>query len=352
MYGGFALGVGWLLPLAILSGLALLWQRRRQPRTDLVRAAVLLWLTWLAGYTLVFSMLHHVNAYYTGVIVPAIGALVGTGAAWAWRASRERHTRWVVPAVLALCTSYSVLLLNVAGTNWSWLRAAVGALGAIAVLASALYLWPRAAGGEGSRTRAGRFVALLALAALVIAPAIGSLSLVGHQSGPYTFAFSQSGLGSFGEPAGESLAARYRRPVARLLHYIEPRTLGQRYLIATGGADEAAALIAATGRAVLPIGGYSGEMPIPNSSEMSRVIASHQLRFVSIEPRSNDVRLIWVLQTCRLIPGYETHSDISPRQARLYDCLGSVPLTGAGRETSRPRAGQPRARSPGKISIG
>ena len=47
---------GWLLPAAVVAAASILVARRRRPRTDLPRAGVLLWGTWLLALAVVFSV--------------------------------------------------------------------------------------------------------------------------------------------------------------------------------------------------------------------------------------------------------------------------------------------------------
>ena len=85
--------VGWLLPFAAIGAIASLALRFRAPRTDLARAAVLMWTLWLAVHFVVFSLMGGIiHSYYVVVMAPAIGALVGTGTVDLWRA-RSAHPR-------------------------------------------------------------------------------------------------------------------------------------------------------------------------------------------------------------------------------------------------------------------
>lgn len=72
--------ISWLLPfagLALAAGLILLWKR---PRTDLARAALLLWGGWLAVHVVVFSFAAGTfHPYYSTAMGPAIAALTGAG---------------------------------------------------------------------------------------------------------------------------------------------------------------------------------------------------------------------------------------------------------------------------------
>ena len=79
----------WLLPAAaivLVGGLA--W-RMRAPRTDRLRAALMLWGSWLVVSGAVFSFSSGViHTYYTVELAPAIAALAGIGAAVLWQRRR------------------------------------------------------------------------------------------------------------------------------------------------------------------------------------------------------------------------------------------------------------------------
>src|SRR5204863_3226161 len=78
--------IAWLLPAALILLAAGLWLTRRAPRVDRTRAAFLLWGGWLVVTALTFSFMQGIfHAYYTVALAPAIGALVGVGAAVLWR---------------------------------------------------------------------------------------------------------------------------------------------------------------------------------------------------------------------------------------------------------------------------
>jgi 4-amino-4-deoxy-L-arabinose transferase-like glycosyltransferase len=78
--------ISWLIPAALLFGLAGLWWTRRAPRTDRTRAALLLWGGWLVVTGLMFSYAQGIiHPYYTVALAPAIAALVGIGAVACWR---------------------------------------------------------------------------------------------------------------------------------------------------------------------------------------------------------------------------------------------------------------------------
>ncbi len=73
--------VAWLLPAALVALVAgLVWTARR-PRTDQLRAGLLVWGSWLLVTALVFSLMAGTfHGYYTVALAPAVAALVGIGA--------------------------------------------------------------------------------------------------------------------------------------------------------------------------------------------------------------------------------------------------------------------------------
>ncbi|MGI5226876.1 glycosyltransferase family 39 protein [Actinoallomurus sp. CA-142502] len=87
--------ISWLLPFAALVlvvGVVTLWKR---PRTDLARAAVVLWGGWLVVHFVIFSFSDGtMHPYYTTALAPAVGALTGIGGTLslrAYRSSSRRH---------------------------------------------------------------------------------------------------------------------------------------------------------------------------------------------------------------------------------------------------------------------
>ncbi|GGJ87003.1 hypothetical protein GCM10010123_15750 [Pilimelia anulata] len=82
--------VAWLLPAALALLVVGLIITLRAARTDRTRAGFLLWGGWLLVTGGVFSAMQGIfHAYYTVALAPAIGALVGAGAAVLW--PRRRH---------------------------------------------------------------------------------------------------------------------------------------------------------------------------------------------------------------------------------------------------------------------
>lgn len=155
MFGDSAGGqISWLLPAALLLLVAGLVLRGRAPRTDLRRAALVVWGGWLVVTMLVFSFMAGIfHDYYTVALAPAIAAVVGLGGAELW----ERRGRWWARVLLALAIAgtggWGAVLLVRTG-SLTWLAIVVAAAGMLAGAGVLL----------AHRLRRGMVVALAALA--------------------------------------------------------------------------------------------------------------------------------------------------------------------------------------------
>lgn len=188
--------IAWLLPAAlVLAGLTL-WFTLRRPRTDAVRAEVVVWLGWLLVTGVTFSLMAGIfHAYYTVALAPAVAALVGIGGAEAWR---RRHTPWVAAVLAATVLGSAVwaaVLLGRAADWQTWLRPtvlALGVLAAAAVLVTSL-----------TRLRSlAPVAAALAIATGLLGPTAYTLQTVGTA---HTGSIPSAGpavAGAFGRPGG------------------------------------------------------------------------------------------------------------------------------------------------------
>jgi 4-amino-4-deoxy-L-arabinose transferase-like glycosyltransferase len=125
----------WLLPASLLALLAGLWARRRAPRTDRKRAALILWGGWLLVTAAIFSFGQGViHTYYTVALAPAIAALVAIGGALWWPQRASAPARLLAALVVAASAAWACVLL---GRDASWqplLTPLVAVTGALAVL--------------------------------------------------------------------------------------------------------------------------------------------------------------------------------------------------------------------------
>lgn len=310
----FAGQVGWLLPLA-LAGLAIgLWARRREPRTDLARAAYLLWGGWLLVHVLVFSFMSGIiHSYYTVAMAPAIGALVGGGLVELWRL-RSAHRFGGVPLAAAVIGTAALAFVILERTPAFAPGLGLAALGIAAVAGMLLALPPLRRMARISVVLAGAAMLAMLLGPAAYAadtmqtaysggdPAAGPAA--GGQFGPGGDGGRVDGgaAGSFPAPrsgaqppgtapgrapdgtdagAGTDGGERFAVDQA-LVEYLVANRGGTTWLVAVNGSSQAAAIQLATGVPVMAMGGFSGGDPAPSVERLATLVSSGQLRFVIV----------------------------------------------------------------------
>ncbi len=187
--------VSWLIPAALVALVGLLWVTRRARRTDGVRAAALLWGSWLVVTGLVFSFAAGIiHPYYNVVLAPAIGGLVGIGGVRLWQDRSSLVSRLLLATGVVVSGIWAFRLLDRTPEWQPWLRYFV------LVLASATALAILALPFIGSRRRLALAVATVALAALLAAPlAYSAQTASSPQSGAIPSAGPGGGrFGGFG----------------------------------------------------------------------------------------------------------------------------------------------------------
>ncbi len=167
--GEFGFEIGWLVPAALLATVLVVLSRGRAPRTDLTRAAAILFGGWLVVDGLVLSLMHGmVHAYYCMSIAPPVAAMFAIGLHELWR----RREKWLYRGGLAvLVGGTGVWSWWVLGRNAQWVPGLRWTILVLAVVAVLALLGPWTAG-----TR--RAVALGAL----------GVGLVGALAGPAAYA--------------------------------------------------------------------------------------------------------------------------------------------------------------------
>ncbi|WP_037771022.1 ArnT family glycosyltransferase [Streptomyces sclerotialus] len=206
--------ISWLLPFAGIALAAGLVLRGRAPRTDAVRASLLMWGGWTVLHYLVFSLSEGtVHPYYTTALAPGIAALCGGGGALLFRAFRDnRRWIWVLPAALAVTAAWAVVLLRRAADWNGWLVPVVVVL-TLAALAGLLAFRTPAGPGAVRRTKllaVSLVVAVLAALAGPTAYAVsvpassggGGMGGVNPTAGPSTGGTGGPGGGRGGPPPG------------------------------------------------------------------------------------------------------------------------------------------------------
>ncbi len=305
--------VGWLVPFALIGLLTGLALRLRVPRTDRRRAAYLLWGGWLLVHAVMFSFMSGIlHSYYSVVLAPAIGALVGMASVDLW-ALRRRVELGGVPLGIAFAVSavvgWQLLLRSPGFVPWLAPLVLVSGLGAAVLVALPL--------GPGVGARIALAGVALGLAAVLAGPAAYAIDTMqtaygggdpqagpavassdrgpggagggpgGSSGGPGGFAGAPGGIGGFpgasglpgsggagvgGGPGGSASEA--------VVQYLVTNRGSATWLVAVSSANEAAPIQLETGVPVLAMGGFTGSDNALTVAELQAYVASGKLRYV------------------------------------------------------------------------
>ncbi len=286
--GEWGRDAAWLVPAVAITLLAGLAARRREPRTDLIRAGLLMWGGWLLTLFVAFCAATTINTYYTAALSPAVAGLLGIGIVLTWR-HRAAVWSWLVLAVVVLVTAgYAQWLLPSTGTGQpAWLRPAIVCLAVAAACCLAVAAWRRRA------TALAAIAIVLTVVAALTVPAVASAAVVTSGLGPFETPF---------EPATETahitafLSAGFE--IRQALTTLERANAALPYLMATQTAVLAAPFIYASGREVLPIGGFTGTIREPTLATLQRLIGTGDVATFLQAPETTDPRLVWIARHC------------------------------------------------------
>lgn len=293
MFDGVVGGqVAWLVPTALLFLVAGLVWRGRAPRTDVRRAAYVVWGGWLLVTGLTFSLMAGIfHEYYTVALVPAVAALVGMGAAEAWERRSTWNGRVVLALGIAVAAVWSFVLLG-RTTEYGALRYVVIELGLLSaalvlvldrlgrVLAAAVLVLALVAGLAGPAAWSATTVATGYSGSIVTAgPAVAAAGpgmrggFRGAPGGAPAGAGGPGGAGGLGGLLDASL------PSEEVVAALTADAADFRWVAATIGSQNAAGLQLGTGEPVMAIGGFNGSDPSPTLTEFQDLVAAGQVHW-------------------------------------------------------------------------
>ncbi|HYO02255.1 MAG TPA: glycosyltransferase family 39 protein [Mycobacterium sp.] len=248
--------ISWLLPVALFATAfgAYLAVRGRLARDE--RAAVMSWGGWLLVTVVVFSyMLGTIHPYYTVALAPAIGALIGLSAVWAWRSRVAWDGRIAMAGMLGLGGWWSSVLLqhNHFGPPSLPLLVLVTSL-AGAVCVGVGRQWPMATGLVAGATAA---------VAGTVAYSVATVATPHHGAIPNAVSLTHAtpGLAERVAVGGWTGDEATNGDLAAML-----TATTTPWSAATNGSQSAAALELATRTSVMAIGGWSGD-PTPTLAQ-------------------------------------------------------------------------------------
>lgn len=333
--------IAWLIPSALLLGIAALIIIGRARRTDTRRAYLVVWGLWLLVAMGVFSFMAGIfHSYYTAALAPAVAAVLAGGAAVAWRARENVWVRCALAAAVWIAAIWGFALLARSSDFVPWLRyvvlllgivggaamlfaqrAYIGALAitmsVIAALAgpfaytvdtistakqgSIISAGPRVEGGfgPGGGMRMGRagFGGARGMSPMAGGPGQpgqaaqqpgqpgqpGGQPGQGRQGQMWQPGQSQNGTGSrsarggMGGPGGGLLNGS--KPSAQMLALLKADADNFTWVAAAVGSNTASGYQLESGYSVMPIGGFNGTDPSPTLAQFQKLVEDKKIHY-------------------------------------------------------------------------
>jgi len=319
----FGTHASWLLPGALLLLAAGIVYTVRRPRTDRMRAALVIWGGWLLVTGLSFSLARGIiHPYYTVVLGPPIAAIGAIGTVTAWEHRGAISARMLLGVTIAITTLWTHALMSRSPEWYPWLRSAVVPVGlAMAAAGVLLHRLPRT------------LVPSWAVSAIVVVLAVPTAASVTTAASPHAGALppvgpavSGSGPGGLAGPGRAGAAAGWRPPppAAQAFPGANPFAMGARavggaplggpvaprpggggmgglldgavpgekitamleeggggfrWVAAAIGANRAAGFQLASDEPVMAIGGFNGTDPTPTLAEFEELVTDGDIHY-------------------------------------------------------------------------
>ncbi|MFP3460584.1 glycosyltransferase family 39 protein [Arthrobacter globiformis] len=302
--------IAWLLPSVMVLAGALLWIGRRAPRTDAVRASVVIWGLWVVVTGLTFSfMAGIIHPYYMVALAPGIAGLAGLGGVLLWQRRSLPAAAVPLAAAVAAAGAMAFQLLGRSPAYVPWLRWVVLISALAAVVLLLLPLAP--AGGVGKALQ--RTTAAAAVAAALAAPLAYSLTTAatahsgaivsagpaatgdrGNFGGPGTFGrLGNSGRqGTLAGPGAPANPGRFggrgggvggllgtSTPSDTVVTALQTDAANYTWAAAVVGSNNAAGYQLAAELPVMAVGGFNGTDPAPTLEEFQQLVADGKIHY-------------------------------------------------------------------------
>jgi 4-amino-4-deoxy-L-arabinose transferase-like glycosyltransferase len=298
--GDFATEISWLLPAALLAVPVGLWLTRRAPRTDLTRAALILFGGGLLATGLTFSYMQGtIHPYYTVALAPLVAGVLALTGRLLWLARGAWTARIGSAALLAVTVAWDVHLLALTPTFLPFLRPVLVVVGVVAtaallagpwlrsglVVAVAVAVLTSAAGSAAyaidtaAQPHGGSIPSSGPVASAMGGPGRGGSGVM--RGGPPTgFGTGDSAAGATprsGPPDGRGGQGAGVSTDSAVIGLLAGSTT--RWAAATAGAQSAASLELASGASVIAIGGFTGSDPAPTLAQFEAWVAAGEVHY-------------------------------------------------------------------------
>jgi 4-amino-4-deoxy-L-arabinose transferase-like glycosyltransferase len=270
--GEFGFEIGWLLPAALLALVLVLIARRGAPRTDLVRAAAIVFGGWIIIDGGVLSyMSGMVHPYYCLSIAPGVAGMFAVGIHEMWTKRQSWFGRLGLAALLATTGIWSFVLLH---RNSGWLPGLRWGILIVTLAAALLVAIPWSVGTSRRVAAAALTVGLLGSLGGAATYSVGTIGTAHSGGGPTVGpaqASSHSGMGGMGQTqSNPQLAALLKQT-------------NSTWAAAINGSSAAASLELQSDKAIMAIGGFSGSDPAPTLAQFQADVQAGKVSYYIVE---------------------------------------------------------------------
>src|SRR5947199_2552969 len=330
--------IAWLLPFALLGAVALAWQRRPRLQSDRKQQSLLLWGMWLLTMGIFFSVATFFHQYYFTVMAPAIAALFGIGVVTMWQDYRRGGWRgWLLPVALVATVAEQVYILSQYPTWGQWLIPLLVVLGAIAVGA---LLIARIAPRFDLKAPGRRFLVpalTTGVLVLLLAPTVWAAVPILTSTQADTLVAGPTQTTSLGGNVGGGQSANASSDAA-LIRYLEAHQGTAKFLVAVSSSRGADAIILATNKPVMTLGGFSGSDPILTTSQLAALVESGQVKYFLLSSSGGggaagsgqSALITWIQQHSKVVPSSQWQSSATSSSSggfggaeQLYEYTGA-----------------------------
>lgn len=285
--GEIGFEISWLLPAALVAFVLLLvsrWGLRpRAPRTDLVGGATLVFGLWLLinGGSL-SAMKGGMHAYYSMSIAPAVAALIGLGVHEMWLRRAELLGKLGLAALIAAAGGWGFVLLARYATWMPPLRWAILGATLLAVLGLVVAAIPPI-GKRPVMSRATAVLVVLGLLAGFGGSTAYALTTLGQK---HTGGSPTVGPKRVQKVAPNSPATQFQRQMGQFMEGNSSKELvatlrktTTTWSAAVDRSSVAATLELSSDTAVMAIGGFTGEDPVPTLAQFQDYVREHRVTY-------------------------------------------------------------------------
>jgi 4-amino-4-deoxy-L-arabinose transferase-like glycosyltransferase len=352
--------IAWLLPFALLAILALAW-RRRSMAWQAQQIGLVIWGLWLLTMTVFFTLDSSFHQYYLTVMAPGLCALVGIGLVVMWHQYCTPGWRgWLLPIALTI-TAIAQLSILAYYPAWSQhLRLFIVIPTALVVPALLTFRLlrhqsyaenslrsPQYQDSRENSFHAASIIVGVGMFALLLTPMVWSCYTVAHNTesaDPLAGPATQTRFSNF-LLAIHHTSQTLSTTDSALVSYLETQQGNTKFLLATPSSATADALILATNKPVMAMGGFSGNDPILTLSSLQTFIKNGAIRFFLLNaprttrktpaPRNSLIKPTtattgqtslsrWVSSHCKAVPTKNwqpsKNSHATTGNSQLYDC--------------------------------